>query len=157
MPSRVTASAPAPTSGSPSAPAPAAPADPSSAPVSASPSASAPATSSVPPAPSPTRTSASPTATREPTSAPPSPTRTAPGAREDTAGTLRRGDRGPAVTDLQRRLKQLNLYTGEPNGTYNSPTEWAVRTYQISRGIPTRERGAYDALTRTVLEAETWG
>ncbi|MFJ8795320.1 peptidoglycan-binding protein [Streptomyces sp. NPDC102462] len=81
----------------------------------------------------------------------------------DTAGeptpvpgpVLRRGDSGPEVTELQLRLKQLNLYWASANGRFDRHLEDAVRTYQWTRGIREDEPGVYDAATRTSLESET--
>ncbi|MFI7007230.1 peptidoglycan-binding protein [Streptomyces sp. NPDC050145] len=137
---------------------PGAPSPESSAPsASASTSASASASVSASPSPTPSRTSASPTPSEERTSTAPSPSRSEREEWGAGSDTLSRGDRGPEVSELQRRLQQLNLYTGEPNGNYNSPTEWAVRRYQVARGIPTSTPGAYDAPTRAMLESETSG
>ncbi|MER5441791.1 peptidoglycan-binding domain-containing protein [Streptomyces sp. NPDC002790] len=71
--------------------------------------------------------------------------------------TLRRGDRGHEVAELQWRLKQLNLYVGEITGTFDNPTETSVGTYQYSRGITTDKHGQYGPSTRTALERETGG
>jgi peptidoglycan hydrolase-like protein with peptidoglycan-binding domain len=68
---------------------------------------------------------------------------------------LRHGDQGPDVTELQLRLKQLNLYTNPANGVFNSPVEYAVRTYQQARGIRGDTLGEYGPATRASLEAET--
>jgi len=69
--------------------------------------------------------------------------------------TLRRGDRGPDVAELQLRLRQLSLYTGADNGKYDNHVEDAVRRYQWARGITADELGVYGGATRTSLEAET--
>ncbi|MFF2021113.1 peptidoglycan-binding protein [Streptomyces sp. NPDC058171] len=71
-------------------------------------------------------------------------------------GTLRAGDRGAAVQDLQQRLWQMRLYTGSRDGVFNSEVEQALTRYQIARGI-SEERGTYGPLTRGVLESETSG
>jgi peptidoglycan hydrolase-like protein with peptidoglycan-binding domain len=68
---------------------------------------------------------------------------------------LRTGDQGPAVKELQLRLGQLLLYTGEADGVYGKQVEDAVRNYQWSRGITADEPGVYGEATRTHLEAET--
>ncbi|POX53722.1 peptidoglycan-binding protein [Streptomyces sp. Ru71] len=125
--------------------------------------------------PSPSRTSASPSPT--PSSSPsttepsPSPTPTsgatataatpgsgsfAPGGDQNTdAPTLRRGDRGPEVRELQLRLRQLQLYTGEANGNFNGQLEAALRNYQWARGLAADGWGIYGPQTRTQLESET--
>ncbi|MEV0981721.1 peptidoglycan-binding protein [Streptomyces sp. NPDC049915] len=141
---------------------------------SPTPSPSAPVSS---PAPGPTRTSASPSPTPSAsasasasasTAARPSPTPTpvstptatissgsssfAPGDGEQV---LRRGDRGPQVTELQLRLRQLHLYTGDANGNFNAQVEDALRNYQWARGVTDDGLGVYGARTRAMLESET--
>ncbi|MEN1885100.1 peptidoglycan-binding domain-containing protein [Streptomyces mirabilis] len=126
-------------------------------------------TTTAPPSPSgsPTR-SASASATRSQPPAPaqspaPTPTPTAaaslaPGqgsTGDQPAQTLRRGDQGPEVTELQLRLRQLSLYTGRADGTYSGQVEDAVRRYQWARGITDDKSGVYGAATRASLEGET--
>ncbi|MEV6619063.1 peptidoglycan-binding domain-containing protein [Streptomyces sp. NPDC051051] len=141
----------------------------------ASPSASrsaSPSASSASPSPS-ESASASPSATES--SASPSPSRTtepspspsasqatpslAPGNGADGDGdeatVLRRGDRGPEVTELQLRLGQVYLYNDEANGVFSGRVEDALRNYQWSRGIQGDELGTYGATTRARLESET--
>jgi peptidoglycan hydrolase-like protein with peptidoglycan-binding domain len=69
--------------------------------------------------------------------------------------TLRPGDEGPEVTELQQRLQQVALFAGNPNGDYDNRTETAVRNYQLTRGIDNEDTGTYDKETRTRLESET--
>ncbi|WP_112470559.1 peptidoglycan-binding domain-containing protein [Streptomyces triticisoli] len=76
-------------------------------------------------------------------------------APADPGPVLRPGDRGPEVTELQQRLRQLYLYSGRTDGFYNSRVERAVRTYQWTRGISTDESGVYGPATRASLESET--
>ncbi|GAA5000145.1 peptidoglycan-binding domain-containing protein [Streptomyces siamensis] len=71
------------------------------------------------------------------------------------ATTLRRGDRGPEVTELQLRLRQLGLYQGGPDGRFGRHVEDAVRRYQWARGISGDEMGVYGRFTRASLESET--
>ncbi|MFH9858013.1 peptidoglycan-binding protein [Streptomyces sp. NPDC017202] len=141
----------------------------------ASPSASrsaSPSASSASPSPS-ESASASPSATES--SASPSPSRTtepspspsatgatpslAPGngadGDSDEVTVLRRGDRGPEVTELQLRLRQVYLYNDEANGVFSSRVEDALRNYQWSRGVQGDELGTYGATTRARLESET--
>ncbi|MFF4396581.1 peptidoglycan-binding protein [Streptomyces sp. NPDC001480] len=145
----VTSSAPATPSSAPAAPpartsAPASPSGTPSPSSSPSPSASASATSA---SPTPTRaTQPTQTATRASTPAPAAPT---------SAPVLRPGDQGAEVTELELRLRQINLYTGKIDGDYTTAVETAVRTYQWARGIQADELGVYDAPTRTKLESET--
>ncbi|GGM85530.1 peptidoglycan-binding domain-containing protein [Streptomyces fuscichromogenes] len=142
-------------------------------PSTASHPAAAPATSRGSAAPATPSGSASPSATRSasatPSSAAPSPTPsrsatptqsvsttgTAASAQPTSPQVLRPGDTGAQVTELQQRLAQLNLYTGKADGHYDSRTEDAVRTYQLSRGILTDESGVYGTATRAALESET--
>ncbi|MFK0021626.1 peptidoglycan-binding protein [Streptomyces sp. NPDC090798] len=114
-----------------------------------SPSPSASATRSQPPTPT-----QSPTPTSTPTAA----ASLAPGqgsTDDQPAQTLRRGDKGAEVTELQLRLRQLSLYTGQADGTYSGQVEDAVRRYQWARGITGDKSGVYGAATRASLEAET--
>ncbi|MDC0768241.1 peptidoglycan-binding domain-containing protein [Streptomyces sp. HD] len=112
--------------------------------------------------PSPSRSSASPT--HSPSTAPPTPPATpdATASQEESAAaqkpappTLSRGDRGPEVTELELRLTQLGLYTGEAKGNYNEGVEDAVARYQWARGVQREEYGEYDLETRERLESET--
>ncbi|WP_330304257.1 MULTISPECIES: peptidoglycan-binding domain-containing protein [unclassified Streptomyces] len=106
-------------------------------------------------------TSASPSrsATPTPTTTSPSPTTTATATRDSSderrVQTLRRGDKGPEVTELQLRLTQLALYTGADNGKFDDRVEDAVSRYQWARGITGDEQGVYGTATRASLEAET--
>ncbi len=142
-----------PTKTRPSTPAPAPPAAPP-APLPSSPTPTA-------PTPSPTATSTSPTPSPTPTptrtpSRPPSPTATsAPPTTPAMTPVLRRGDTGPEVTELQQRLRQLNLYGDRVDGIYTRPVEDAVRNYQLARGIKEDPLGEYGPATRRSLESET--
>lgn len=140
---------------------------PAPAPGSASPSPSASASASASPSasPSPSASSASPPPSR-PAEASPTPTATATeeAPREPTeedepdfygGPALSRGDQGPEVVELQRRLRQLYLYMGDAHGTYDRRVEDAVRTYQWARGIRSDGLGVYGADTRRMLETET--
>ena len=128
----------------------------STAPASPSPSPTTPSTS---PSPTPSSSAPTPSASRTPSrSASPTPSATIAGT-PDAAPTeppvLRPGDKGPAVTELQLRLQQLNLYTDQPNGVFSRAVEDAVRTYQWSRGITEDTLGVYGPATRESLESET--
>lgn len=131
----------------------------SSASPSASPSASASASAS--PSPSASSTSPTPSAPAEPSTIPTSASPSAGAPEEsdedDDAGfapVLRRGDRGPEVTELQRRLNQLYLYNDDINGQFSRRVEESLRNYQWSRGIR-EDLGVYGPQTRSRLEAET--
>ncbi|MFE3180047.1 peptidoglycan-binding protein [Streptomyces violascens] len=69
--------------------------------------------------------------------------------------TLRRGDSGPAVLELQERLGQLGIYTGTPDGGFGSRTERAVRDFQSYTGIDGDPAGVYGPATRRALESMT--
>ncbi|GGS74078.1 peptidoglycan-binding domain-containing protein [Streptomyces griseoviridis] len=135
-----------------------------SASASPSPSASGPAEASPSPSASASSASASASATTGPsasaaTTAPEataSPTQPAQDDPEDgDVPVLRRGDRGPEVTELQQRLRQLHLYMDDIDGDYGRRVEDAVRTFQWARGIHSEEPGTYGPLTRAQLERET--
>ena len=51
-------------------------------------------------------------------------------------GILRVGSRGSQVTTLQRNLKQLNYFYGNPTGFYDKSTQDAVFRFQQSYGLP---------------------
>ncbi|GGT26916.1 peptidoglycan-binding domain-containing protein [Streptomyces purpureus] len=118
-------------------------------PSSASPSASA---SSAPAEPSPSKSSSTP-------SAPPSASQPASQAptTAPAAGTLRRGDSGPEVAQLQSRLYEVGLYRGPMNGRYGERVENAVAEYQWRHDIWDDPMGVYGPNTRRALEAETTG
>ncbi|MGW7567130.1 peptidoglycan-binding domain-containing protein [Streptomyces tendae] len=158
VPDPSTSEAPPSTGSSTSAasPTPSASASPSeSASPSAEPSASA--------SPSPSASSASPTPSRsaEPTQSTSAPAEEAPQESEEDDGdpgggaTLRRGDQGPEVVELQQRLKEKWMYWGDLNGNYNRQVEDAVRQYQWESRIHTDEVGVYGPETRRRLESET--
>ena len=53
------------------------------------------------------------------------------------AGTsLKRGDRGAAVTELQKGLVALGFSAGQPDGTFGATTEAAVVDFQQSNNLP---------------------
>ncbi|MGW0471200.1 peptidoglycan-binding domain-containing protein [Streptomyces coeruleorubidus] len=123
-------------------------------PATRSPSASpSPSTPSASPSPS---QSATPSAPRTSATATSPESRPPDKSRQNGGSTvLRPGDRGPEVTELQLRLRQLYLYDEDTDGDYDSRLEEAVRTYQWSRGIQTDDLGVYDRETRAKLESET--
>ncbi|WP_370412455.1 peptidoglycan-binding protein [Streptomyces fradiae] len=107
--------------------------------------------------PSPAATRATPTAT-----APAAPPRTAsatparPSATASADGTtLRLGSTGDDVRDLQRRLRQLGLYSGRIDGTYGRKVEHAVEVFQSYMYIEEDPRGVYGPTTRRALENAT--
>ncbi|MDX5566726.1 peptidoglycan-binding domain-containing protein [Streptomyces sp. ID05-04B] len=90
----------------------------------------------------------------------PAPTPTAAAsasADPDGAGTLRQGDGGPEVTELQRRLLRIpNVYDNGPtDGRYGSVLTEAVARFQLWYGIRGDESGVYGDDTRRDLESRT--
>ncbi|MCX5263213.1 peptidoglycan-binding protein [Streptomyces sp. NBC_00199] len=69
--------------------------------------------------------------------------------------SLRRGDQGPEVTELQLRLKAAFFYNGEADGSFSGEVEDALRNYQWSRGTTEDGLGVYGPVTRARLESET--
>ena len=68
-----------------------------------------------------------------PTTAPPTTTTTAPPPEEDL---LRRGDKGPEVTALQDRLREVHLDPGVTDGSFGLATLYAVQGFQKLNGLP---------------------
>lgn len=86
----------------------------------------------------------------------PDPTRD-PAADPDGPGTLREGDSGPEVTDLQRRLRRIpGVYDQGPvSGVYDSTLREAVARFQVWYGVRGDESGVYGDDTRAALESRT--
>ncbi|MBV7248576.1 peptidoglycan-binding domain-containing protein [Streptomyces sp. MW-W600-10] len=127
---------------------------------SASPSASASPTRSQEPTPTATA-SVSPTASASAApggggGASPAPPSEAPPA-ELAGPSLRPGDRGPEVAELQNRLMEVWLYAGPSDANYNDRVENAVAIYQSYKAIQGDPAGVYGPNTRRALEAETSG
>ncbi|MFI1044334.1 peptidoglycan-binding protein [Streptomyces griseoruber] len=87
------------------------------------------------------------------------PETTSPSADPDGAGTLREGDSGPEVTDLQQRLLKIpDVYRdGATDGQYNATLTEAVARFQLWYGIRGDEDGVYGDDTREALESRTGG
>ncbi|WP_327699489.1 peptidoglycan-binding domain-containing protein [Streptomyces sp. NBC_00459] len=86
------------------------------------------------------------------------PTPSAPVAADpDGPGTLREGDSGPEVTDLQERLLRIpDVYThGARSGSYDTALTEAVARFQLWYGIRGDETGVYGDDTRKDLESRT--
>jgi hypothetical protein len=86
------------------------------------------------------------------------PTPSAPVAADpDGPGTLREGDNGPQVTDLQKRLLRIpDVYThGTTSGSYDTALTEAVARFQLWYGIRGDETGVYGDDTRKDLESRT--
>ncbi|MPY42526.1 peptidoglycan-binding protein [Streptomyces phyllanthi] len=96
---------------------------------------------------------------------PPTAAPTTPGAAPPTEqavdpdgpGTLREGDSGPEVTELQERLRRIpNVYDNGPtSGTYDATLTEAVARFQLWYGIRGDETGVYGNDTRLDLESRT--
>ena len=63
--------------------------------------------------------------------------------------TLRRGDENTRVAELQRRLKQLNYFSGAITGYYGASTEKAVILFQRQSGL--NDTGIANVRTQTLL------
>lgn len=92
----------------------------------------------------------------------PTPTASAPqasagAADPDGAGTLREGDSGSEVTELQERLRQVpNVYQdGSTSGAYDTVLTEAVARFQLWYGVRGDENGVYGNDTRLALESRT--
>ncbi|MFJ2262059.1 peptidoglycan-binding protein [Streptomyces sp. NPDC087844] len=79
------------------------------------------------------------------------------GTDPDGPGTLREGDSGPEVSDLQERLLRIpDVYDqGTPTGVYDATLTAAVARFQLWYGIRGDETGVYGNDTRTDLESRT--
>lgn len=75
----------------------------------------------------------------------------------DGAGTLREGDSGPQVTELEKRLLRIpNVYeNGSTSGRYDANLTAAVARFQLWYGIRGDENGVYGNDTRKDLESRT--
>ncbi|MGV9255354.1 peptidoglycan-binding protein [Streptomyces sp. NPDC003697] len=111
------------------------------------PSATASVTASAAPAPSATAPPAAPAPVPDATAA----------DDPDGPGTLRAGDSGPEVTELQVRLLHVpDVYRdGSTSGRYDAALEAAVARFQLWYGIRGDETGVYGDDTRRALEART--
>ncbi|MFF1279850.1 peptidoglycan-binding protein [Streptomyces sp. NPDC058299] len=108
------------------------------------------------PPPSPPSTASAPTPAAPPASAS-APPAAATAPDPDGPGTLRQGDTGPSVTELQRRLLRVpDVYRdGTANGTYDPALTEAVARFQLWYGISGDEKGVYGDDTRRALESRT--
>ncbi|MEW2514357.1 peptidoglycan-binding domain-containing protein [Streptomyces sp. NPDC046870] len=110
----------------------------------------APAVTTAPPATAPGGPSA-------PASAPAGPATAATAPDPDGPGTLRQGDTGPEVAELQRRLLRVpDVYRdGSTSGTYDTTLTEAVARFQLWYGVSGDETGVYGNDTRRALESRT--
>lgn len=78
-------------------------------------------------------------------------------ADPDGAGTLREGDSGAEVADLQKRLLRIpDVYAhGATDGRYDTVLTEAVARFQLWYGIRGDESGVYGDDTRRDLESRT--
>ncbi|MDX3311922.1 peptidoglycan-binding domain-containing protein, partial [Streptomyces sp. ME08-AFT2] len=92
-----------------------------------------------------------------PASAPTPPAAAGASADPDNPGTLREGDSGPGVTELQQRLLRIpNVYDNGPtDGRYSGVLTEAVARFQLWYGIRGDESGVYGDDTRRDLESRT--
>ncbi|MEU8700407.1 peptidoglycan-binding domain-containing protein [Streptomyces sp. NPDC048680] len=120
----------------------------------ASPSASASASRSASAGPSGPTAASSPTATAD-AEGPEKPV--APVAPPQDGSTLRRGDHGPEVAELQRRLQEIGLFMSPADADYTDRVQDAVHRYQTYMYIKGDDDGVYGPHTRRALEAITTG
>ena len=69
--------------------------------------------------------------------------------------TFRRGDSGPAVTQIVDLLTRLGLLEGDPPPTYDERVELAVRAFQQQRGL--HVDGVVGSATFRRLDEARWG
>ncbi|MFJ8750473.1 peptidoglycan-binding protein [Streptomyces sp. NPDC102441] len=130
---------------------------------STTPSRSASASPSTSPSPS-GSTSASPSAPASKTPSPsvsatrtPATTAAAPPAEMASGNTLRRGDRGAEVSELQRRLQEVRAYRDKEDGYYSENVEESVAEFQRWVSVKDDPSGVYGPETRRALEERTSG
>ncbi|MFI1169023.1 peptidoglycan-binding protein [Streptomyces sp. NPDC020801] len=87
----------------------------------------------------------------------PAPTEASGPADPDGPGTLREGDSGPEVAELQQRLLRVpDVYRdGSTSGRYDAALKAAVARFQLWYGISGDETGVYGNDTRRSLESRT--
>ncbi|MEV2247053.1 peptidoglycan-binding domain-containing protein [Streptomyces sp. NPDC049970] len=86
----------------------------------------------------------------------PTTTAAAPPA-EVAVATLRRGDSGAEVAELQRRLQEIWVYRGPEDSRYSGQVEQAVAEFQRWVSAGSDPSGVYGPETRQALEARTTG
>ena len=78
--------------------------------------------------------------------------------RSEQAEVLREGSTGPAVKEIQARLKALGFFSGRADAAFGEATRQAVERFQQANGL--EQSGEVDGATRMRLSAETpvtWG
>ena len=80
-------------------------------------------------------------------------------AQRASAELYKKGSGGPAVTEIQTRLKNWGYYSGDVDGVYGSQTEKAVRWFQQNTSSQSENSGgsgSLDLLAR-LISAEARG
>ena len=67
--------------------------------------------------------------------------------------SMKKGNKGAAVTELQQKLIELGYLKGTPSGTYDTDTIGAVRSFQRKNGLTSN--GTADATTRALIMSGT--
>ncbi|MBP5729555.1 MAG: peptidoglycan-binding protein [Clostridia bacterium] len=67
--------------------------------------------------------------------------------------SMKKGNKGEAVTELQQKLIELGYLKGTPSGTYDTDTIGAVRSFQKKNGLTSN--GTADAATRQLIMSGT--
>ncbi|WP_170970422.1 peptidoglycan-binding protein [Streptomyces zhaozhouensis] len=76
----------------------------------------------------------------------------------DPSGSLKEGDEGPEVVELQERMLELRwVYRGTAHGSYDAPTREAVARLQSAYAVTDDPKGVYGPHTRELLESLTTG
>lgn len=70
------------------------------------------------------------------------------GGSNSSGSSLRKGDSGTKVTDLQTRLKKLNIYYGEITGSFGDLTEKAVKKFQDNNDLTVDGIAGTDTLNK---------
>ena len=70
-----------------------------------------------------------------------------------SGASIKKGNTGDAVTDLQSRLKELGYYSGEITGTVDTATTKAIKSFQKKNGLTAS--GTADAATQRTLYSST--
>ncbi len=99
----------------------------------------------------PTTTTTTPTTTTTTTTTIRPSTTTSTTSTTVETGSLRRGDTGPEVAELQRRLRSLGYWLGSVDGSYGYTTEQAVTAFQKVEGLS--PDGVAGPATRDALAA----
>lgn len=74
-------------------------------------------------------------------------------SQSSSSSTLKSGDTGSAVKELQNQLKKLGYYSGTADGKYGSGTVTAVKKFQKANGLTAD--GKAGAKTRALLEIKS--